>query len=67
MEPIKPSTMSTFRTILYPPPHLLMSFIDRYILLLTIETYNCDKLGTNGREESYRNELQLQKLYSNIW
>jgi len=31
MEHIKPSTMSTFRAILYSPPHLLIMFIDRYI------------------------------------
>jgi len=31
MEHIKPSTMSTFCAILYSPPHLLMSFIDRHI------------------------------------
>ena len=39
MEHIKPSTMSTFHDILYLPPHLLMSFIDRHILMLTIATY----------------------------
>jgi len=39
MEHIKPSTMSTFHVILYSPPHLLMSFIDRHILMLTIATY----------------------------
>ena len=38
-EHIKPSTMSTFHVILYSPPHLLMSFIDRHILMLTIATY----------------------------
>jgi len=68
MEQIKPSTMSTFGTILYSPPHLLMSFIDRHILMLTIATYiQLDRLSTKGTEESYRNELQLQKLHSNIW
>ena len=39
MEYIKPSTMSTFHAILYLPPHLLMSFNDRHILMLTIATY----------------------------
>jgi len=39
MEHIKPNSMSTFRAILYSPPHLLMSFIDRHILMLTIATY----------------------------
>jgi len=39
MEQIKPSTMSAFRTILYSPPHLLVSLIDRHILMLTIATY----------------------------
>ena len=39
MEHIKPSNVSTFRGILYSPPHLLMSFIDRHILMVTIATY----------------------------
>jgi len=39
MEHIKPSIMSTFRAILYSPPHLVMSFIDRHILMLTIAKY----------------------------
>jgi len=39
MEYIKPSNVSTFRAILYSPPHLLMSFSDRHILMLTIATY----------------------------
>jgi len=30
-------------------------------------TYNCDRLSTKSTEESYKNELQLQKLHSNIW
>jgi len=37
MEHIKPSTMSTFRAILYSPPHLLMPFIDRHILMHATE------------------------------
>ena len=53
MEQIKSSTMSTFRTILYSRPHLLMSFIDRHILMLTIATYiQLDRLSTKGTEES---------------
>jgi len=68
MEQIMSSTVSTFRTILYWPPHLLMSFIDRHILMLTIATYiQLDRLSTKGTEEPHRNELQLQKLHSNIW
>jgi len=39
MERIKPSIMSTFHAVLYSPPHLLMSFIDRHILMLTVATY----------------------------
>jgi len=39
MDHIKPATMSTFRAILYSSTHLLMSFIDRHILMLTIATY----------------------------
>jgi len=39
MEHIKPSTMSTFHAILYSPPHLLILFTDRHILMLTIVTY----------------------------
>jgi len=39
MEYIKPNTMSTFCAILYSTSHLLMSFIDRHILVLTIATY----------------------------
>jgi len=39
MEHINPSTMSTFRAILYSPAHLFMSIIDRHILMLTIATY----------------------------
>jgi len=39
MEHIKPSTMSTFRVILYSAPHLLMLFIDRHILMLTLAIY----------------------------
>jgi len=39
MEHIKPCTMSTFCAILYSQPHLLISFIDRHILMLTIATY----------------------------
>jgi len=39
MEHIKPSTVSNFCALLYLPPHLLMSFIDRHILMLTIATY----------------------------
>jgi len=38
-EHIKPSKMSTFHAILYSPPHLLMSFSDRHILMQTIATY----------------------------
>jgi len=37
MEHIKPSTMSTFRASLYSPPHLLMSFIDRHILIYLLQ------------------------------
>ena len=67
MEHIKPRTTSTFHVILYLPPHLLMTFIDRHILMLTIATYIQVRLGsTKGTEESYRNELQLQKLHSSI-
>jgi len=39
MEHTNPSTMSTYRAILYSPAHLLMSFIDRHILMLTIAAY----------------------------
>jgi hypothetical protein len=39
MDHIKPNTMSTFRAILYSPPHLRMSFSDRYILMQTVATY----------------------------
>jgi len=39
MEHIKPSTMSTFHAMLHLPPHLLTSFIDRHILMLTTATY----------------------------
>ena len=39
MEHIKPSTVSNFCALLYLPPHLLMSFTDRHILMLTIATY----------------------------
>jgi hypothetical protein len=35
MEHIKPSAMLTFRAILYSPQQLLMSFIDRLILIAT--------------------------------
>ena len=30
------------------------------------DPYNCDRLSNKGTAESYRNELQLQKLHSNI-
>jgi len=39
MEHTKPSTMSPFCVLLYSAQHLLMSFIDRHILMLTIATY----------------------------
>ena len=39
MELIKPTAMSNFCAILCSPPHLLMSFTDRHILMLTIVTY----------------------------
>jgi len=48
MEYITPSTKSTFRATLYSPPHLLISFIDRHILMLTIASYNCVSLSTKG-------------------
>jgi len=68
MQHIKPSTMSTFHATLYSPSRLFMSFIDRHILMLTIAIcYICNSLSTKDTEKSYRNELQLQKLYSNMW
>jgi len=39
MEHIKASTMSNFRAVLYSPTHLVMSFIDRHILILTVATH----------------------------
>ena len=57
MEHIKSSTTSTFRAILYSPPHLLMLLIDRHILMQ--HTHNCNTLSS---KESYDNEL-----HSNIW
>jgi len=39
MDHTKPSTKSTFHNILYSPPHLLMLFIDRHILMQTTATY----------------------------
>jgi len=30
---------STFLAVLYSPPHLLMLFIDKHILMLTVATY----------------------------
>jgi len=44
MEHIKPSTMSTFRATLYSTPHLLMSFIDKHILMLTNAAHNCAQI-----------------------
>jgi len=68
MEHIKPNTTSPFHGILYWPPHLLMSFSDStFWCKLFQHTYNCDRLSTKGTDKSYRNELQLQKLHSNIW
>ena len=64
MECIKPTNMSTLHAILYSPPHLLMSFIDRHILMLLQLTYNCNRLCTKGTEGSSRNELRSQKLHS---
>jgi len=59
MEHIKSSIMSNFHAILYSPPHLLILFIDRHILMLTIATYRqLRQASTKGTEESYRNELQ---------
>jgi hypothetical protein len=53
MEHIKPSIMSAFHVILYSPPHLLMSFIDKHIWMLTIATYiQLQRLSTKGTEES---------------
>ena len=40
----------------------LTSFTDRHISMLTIATY--DRLCAKGTEESYRNEVQLEKLHS---
>jgi len=39
MEHIKPGTVSAFRTILYSSPNLLILFIDRHVLMVTIATY----------------------------
>jgi hypothetical protein len=65
MEHIQPTTLSAFRAALYSPI-TFMSFIDRHILkLTTTATYNCDRLGAKGTDESYRNELQFQKLRNN--
>ena len=57
MEHIKPSTMSTFRAILYLPPHLLMPFIDRHILMHTTEIGYVTKAQKNliATNYSYRN------------
>jgi len=55
MEHIKPSTMSIFHAILYSPPHLLMLFIDRHILMLTIATYiQLQKAKYQRHRESFR-------------
>jgi len=64
MEHIRPSTMSIFLASLYSPPHLVTG---TFWCKLLQHTYNCDRLSTKGTDESYRNELQLQKLHSNIW
>ena len=53
MELIKPSIMSTFRAILYSSPHILMLFIDRHILLLTIATHTT-ALGSVPKEQKNR-------------
>jgi hypothetical protein len=68
MERIKPSTMSILCAILYsPPPHLFCLLTGTFWRQLLQHKYNCDTLSTKGTEESYRRELQIQKLHTNIW
>ena len=54
MEHIKPSTVSTFCAILYSPTHLLLSFIDRHILMVTIATYT--QLWKTMKENNTRHD-----------
>ena len=64
---IKLSNMLMFLVILYSPPHLLMLLTGRNILMVTIATYiKLLSVKYKSTEETSMNELQLQKLHSNI-
>jgi len=65
MEHIKPNTMSTFRAILYSPPHLHTLFIDRHILMLIIVTYT--QLWEAKYQKCRRILHERQILHSNTW